>query len=258
MYLLQKKIEIIPVQIQKEINISDDIHQIILDSVYQINEKIHEDDILVIAQKIISKSENRYVNLDEVTISKEAKKLSENIKKDLRLLELILRESTSIIRQRNDLLIVETKNGFVCANAGIDRSNVSKEENIVLLLPKDPDRSAREIQEKIVKKTGKNIGVIISDTFGRPFRNGQVNVAIGIAGINPLKSYIGTKDIFGKTLRVTEIAIADEIASAAELVMEKSNKIPVAIIRGYKFEKDNSNKGISLLLRNKEKDEFRK
>lgn len=258
MYLLQKKIEIIPVQIQKEINISDDIHQIILDSVYQINEKIHEDDILVIAQKIISKSENRYVNLDEVTISKEAKKLSENIKKDLRLLELILRESTSIIRQRNDLLIVETKNGFVCANAGIDRSNVSKEENIVLLLPKDPDRSAREIQKKIVKKTGKNIGVIISDTFGRPFRNGQVNVAIGIAGINPLKSYIGTKDIFGKTLRVTEIAIADEIASAAELVMEKSNKIPVAIIRGYKFEKDNSNKGISLLLRNKEKDEFRK
>ena len=132
-------------------------------------------------------------------------------------------------------MIVETNQGFICANAGIDQSNVSKYQNRVLLLPRNPDQTANQIREEIKGKTGKKIAVIISDTFGRPFRNGQTNVAIGVSGVKPIKSYIGKKDMYGKVLKVTEIAIADEIAGASELVMGKSNNIPAVIIRGFNF-----------------------
>jgi coenzyme F420-0:L-glutamate ligase / coenzyme F420-1:gamma-L-glutamate ligase len=154
------------------------------------------------------------------------------------------------------LLIVETKHGFVCANAGIDQSNVGHDFDYIVLLPIDADRSARKIRNSLRKKTGKDIAVVISDTFGRPFREGQTNVAVGIAGIEPIKSYIGTSDMYGKKLRVTEIAVADEIASAAELVMGKAERIPVAIIRFYKYNKVEKT-SISKLIRSKEKDIFR-
>ena len=160
---------------------------------------------------------------------------------------------------------IETKYGFICANAGIDQSNVSIETDMVLLLPEDPDESAKKIRKNIYHKLKKNVSVIISDTFGRPFRKGQTNIAIGIAGIRPLKSYVGSKDSFGKVLQVTEIAIVDELASSAELVMGKTLEVPVAIIRGYQYQSvdlDNSNDvssdiSIKSLFREKSEDLFR-
>ncbi|HEY7506016.1 MAG TPA: coenzyme F420-0:L-glutamate ligase, partial [Nitrososphaera sp.] len=144
--------------------------------------------------------------------------------------------------------------GLICANAGVDQSNV--EGDAALLLPVDPDKSANRLRDSIGKKTGKEVAVIITDTFGRPFREGQTNVAIGIAGINPIKSYIGSRDMYGRKLKVSEIAIADEIASAAELVMGKSEGVPAAIIRGYSFEKAAKSSAKSL-QRSREQDLFR-
>ena len=176
--------------------------------------------------------------------------------KDPRLIELIRRESNNIVRHSGGIIIVETKLGFICANAGIDQSNVSVEGDVALLLPENPDKSAALLRSYIRNKSGKEIAVIISDTFGRPFRQGQTNVAIGLAGIEPIESYIGKSDIFGKKLKVTEIAVADEIASAAELAMGKTSKIPAVIIRGYSFTKSNSSR-VSSLIRSRKMDLFR-
>lgn len=197
--------------------------------------KIKNKDILVIAQKIISKQEGMFVELARVIPSKQALEIKKSVDKDPRLIELILQESRKIIKIFNKTMIVETNQGFICANAGIDQSNVSKNQDRVLLLPRNPDQTASRIRREIKRKTGKEIAVIISDTFGRPFRNGQTNVAIGVSGVKPIKSYIGKKDMYGNVLKVTEIAIADEIAGASELVMGKSNKIPAVIIRGFNF-----------------------
>jgi len=171
------------------------------------------------------------------------------------LVELILSESNEIVKIERDIIIAETKHGFVCANAGIDASNVGMLSNHVVLLPDNPDESARRIRNDIKSRTKINVSIIISDTFGRPFRKGQVNVAIGIAGIDPMVSYIGKTDMYGKILKVTEIAIADELASAAELVMGKSSRIPVAIIRGCHYTSGDSS--ISNISRSKEDDLFR-
>ena len=226
--------------------------------------EIYNNDIIVIAQKIISKSENRFFNLKDVIPSKKALEIFSIHEKDPRLIELILRESSDIIKVTNKTLIVETKYGFICANAGIDQSNVSYDTEGVLLLPENPDESANKIRKFIYNKIKKNVSIIISDTFGRPFRKGQTNVAIGIAGITPLKSYIGLKDSFGKILKVTEIAIVDELASAAELVMGKTLGVPVAIIRGYEHESQKlysedefGNFSIKTIFREKNQDLFR-
>jgi coenzyme F420-0:L-glutamate ligase / coenzyme F420-1:gamma-L-glutamate ligase len=168
---------------------------------------------------------------------------------------LILQESRKIIRVFDRTIITETFHGFICANAGIDQSNVSKSKNRVLLLPKDPDKSADSIRKEIYEKTRKNVAVLITDTFGRPFRMGQTNVAIGIAGINPLKNYKGKRDMFGKIMKVTEIAIVDEIAGAAELVMGKSQGIPVAIVRNAIYSKHHSS--IKKIVREETRDIFR-
>jgi coenzyme F420-0:L-glutamate ligase/coenzyme F420-1:gamma-L-glutamate ligase len=176
-----------------------------------------------------------FVELARVIPSKQALEIKKSVDKDPRLIELILQESRKIIKIFNKTMIVETNQGFICANAGIDQSNVSKNQDKVLLLPRNPDQTASRIRREIKRKTGKEIAVIISDTFGRPFRNGQTNVAIGVSGVKPIKSYIGKKDMYGNVLKVTEIAIADEIAGASELVMGKSNKIPAVIIRGFNF-----------------------
>ncbi len=222
----------------------------------EIGECIEDGDILVIAHKVVSKSENRFVNLKNIEPSEESKKLARTSYKDPRLIELIRRESNNIVRHSGGIIIVETKLGFICANAGIDQSNVSVEGDVALLLPENPDKSAALLRSYIRNKSGKEIAVIISDTFGRPFRQGQTNVAIGLAGIEPIESYIGKSDIFGKKLKVTEIAVADEIASAAELAMGKTSKIPAVIIRGYSFTKSNSS-SVSSLIRSRKMDLFR-
>jgi len=221
-------LQVIPIHIEKEIVPSDDLSDLILKS-----EKINEGDIIVVAQKIISKQEGRLIKLSSVTPSLLAEGISSQYKKDPRLTELILSESKRIIRMGRGVLIVETNNGFICANAGIDESNVK--QGYATLLPQNSDISAQHISNKILEQTQKHVAVIISDTFGRPFRMGQTNCAIGVSGLNPILDYAGTFDSFGKILRVTAIAVADELASAAELVMGKSLKCPFVIIRDYQF-----------------------
>ncbi|MFQ5782455.1 MAG: coenzyme F420-0:L-glutamate ligase [Nitrosopumilus sp.] len=220
--------QIIPLQLKKEISSSDDISKLILES-----SKINDGDIIVVAQKIVSKQEGQIVNLSELTPSLLAEGIASQYQKDPRIIELILSETKRIVRMNNGIIIVETNNGLICANAGVDESNVK--EGYATTLPINSDKSARTIRNKIKEKTGKNIAVIISDTFGRPFRMGQTNCAIGISGLNPILDYEGTKDTFGKVLRVTEIAVADELSSAAELIMGKILKCPIAIIRDYSF-----------------------
>ena len=249
------KIEIIPILIRDDIKKGDAIADLIIKSIKEKNESLQENDLIVITHKIISKAEGTTTDLRNIVPSEESKKISSNTGKDPRLVELIISQSNEIVKIERDIIITETKHGFVCANAGIDTSNVGKLSNHVLLLPDDPDESARNIRNDINAKTGVNVGIIISDTFGRPFRKGQVNIAIGIAGIDPIKSYIGKRDMYGNILRVTEIAIADEITSAAELVMGKSSRVPVSIVRGYNFTFYDSS--ISKVTRSKKDDLFR-
>ena len=237
-----------PIRIDKEIDSSDDIVDLILPSGHLL-----DGDVLVIAQKIISKHEGRVVKLSSVVPSLLAEGLGSQYQKDPRLIELILRESKKIVRIKNGIIIVETNNGFICANAGIDESNV--QNGYATLLPIDSDLSAELIRKEIHKKTGKSVAIIISDTFGRPFRLGQTNFAIGVSGINPIQDYVGTADSFGKILRVTEIAVADELCAAAELVMKKTSYCPVAVIRNYQFTHIASS--INQLIRNENEDLFR-
>ena len=249
------KIEIIPILIRDDIKKGDNIADLIIKSIKDKNESLQENDVVIITHKIISKAEGRTTDLRNIVPSEESKKISSNTGKDPRLVELIISQSNEIVKIERDIIITETKHGFVCANAGIDTSNVGKLSDHVLLLPDDPDESARNIRNDINAKTGVNVGIIISDTFGRPFRKGQVNIAIGVAGIDPIKSYIGKRDMYGKILKVTEIAIADEITSAAELVMGKSSRVPVSIVRGYNFSFNDSS--ISKVTRSKKEDLFR-
>jgi coenzyme F420-0:L-glutamate ligase/coenzyme F420-1:gamma-L-glutamate ligase len=247
-------IQIIPIRISADIMLYDDLNDMILEAISHSQIEIQNGDILVVTHKIVSKAEGRIVDLATVKPSTRAIRIAKEHDKDPRVIELILKESTQILRAKNGIIISETKHGFVCANAGVDQSNVEGDK--VVLLPVAPDESASRLQDAVKKKVGKEIAVVITDTFGRTFRNGQTNVAIGIAGINPIKSYIGTYDMYGKKLRVTEIAVADEISSAAELVMGKAEGTPVAIIRGYNFEKM-ARSSVKSLLRTRERDLFR-
>ena len=240
--------QVIPVQISNEIQVNDDLAELILSST-----EIKDNDILVIAQKIISKQEGRIIELSKIEPSLLAQGIASQYQKDPRIVELILSESKKIVRMQNGVIIVETNHGFICANAGIDESNVK--DGFATLLPIDSDNSAKKIKEAISNKTGKNIAIVVSDTFGRPFRNGQTNCAIGVSGISPILDYAGTQDAFGNILRVTAIAISDEIASTAELVMGKNNKCPVAIIRDYNFSNDKDI--ISEIIRPENEDLFR-
>ncbi len=247
-------IQITPIRISNEIVLHNDLSVIILDAIERSQTEIHNGDILVVTHKIVSKAEGRVVDLDSIKPSTKAISMAKEHNKDSRIMELILKESSQILRAKDGIIISETRHGFVCANAGVDQSNVKGDTAV--LLPLAPDESADRIRHAVKKKVGKEVAVIITDTFGRTFRNGQTNVAIGIAGINPIKSYIGTYDMYGRKLRVTEIAVADEIASASELVMGKAEGTPVAIIRGYDFEKA-SKASIKSLIRAKNRDLFR-
>ncbi len=213
-------------------------------------------DILVIAQTIVSRAEGRTVNLTTVTPSKKALKLAQKLEKRPELVEVILQASRKVVRAEQGHLIVETPHGFVCANAGVDSSNVPN-ENSVTLLPENPDGSAEKIRQTILELCDVEVAVILSDTHGRPFREGAINVAIGTAGLLPLKSYIGLTDLFGYELRSTKVAIADELASAAELLMGEADEgNAVVIIRGYNYEKGMAS--ARLLVREAERDIFRR
>ncbi|NVM05065.1 MAG: coenzyme F420-0:L-glutamate ligase [Candidatus Helarchaeota archaeon] len=233
----------------------DKIAEIIYNSI-QNQSPLEDEDIIVIAQSIISRAEGRVVNWTKINPTPEAIKLGKELDKDPRIVSLILNESVSISRKGHGKLIVELESGIVCANAGIDRSN-SGGINLVTLLPEDPDKSAKQIKEKIKQLSGLDIGIIISDTHGRPFRNGAINVALGISGFeNGILSYVGKKDLFNYELESSIINIVDELASAAELIMGESDEaIPVVLIRGYKYKIGNDTS--KSLIREKKFDLFR-
>lgn len=215
--------------------------------------KFENGDVLVVAQKIISKSEGRTAHLSGVVPSPKAHELAKPLNKDARLVEVILRESRRIVRT-DHVLIVETHHGFVCANAGVDQSNVPGED-VVTLLPVDPDLSARRLAEALRRLTHKRVSVIISDTFGRPWRLGLTNVAIGAAGVPALLDLRGTRDRDGKPLHATILAVADELAGAAGLAMGKAAGTPVVIIRGYEFRP--ANDSAARIIRPASEDLFR-
>ncbi|MFW9923919.1 MAG: coenzyme F420-0:L-glutamate ligase [Candidatus Thorarchaeota archaeon] len=248
-------IEIIPLKKFPIIKESDNIGKIILESLVENNLKIENNDIFVIAQSIISKAEGQIYNLEKIEPSKFAMEIALQSNKDPKLVELILQEAKNVCKFRNGVLVTETKHGFVCANSGIDKSNVPGNNNVTLL-PKDPDISAMKIRKKIEEETKKKVAIIISDTHNRPFRLGAINIAIGCSGIEPLLSYIGKKDLFDYELKSSVTNIADQLCSAAGLIMGEANEgIPVIIIRGYKYERNEIS--ARTLVRPAERDYFR-
>ncbi len=217
---------------------------------------IEENDVMVVTHVVVSKAEGNIVNLNEVEPSKKAKEIAQQTNKDPALVEVILRETKEIVRIGQNSIITETKSGVICANAGVDRSNVSGDSNVVPL-PKNPNASAQNIRQEIKRLTGANVAVIVSDTHGRPLRLGEINVAVGVAGIKPIRDRRGEKDLFGYVLRIKQTAIADELSSAAELVIgQASEGIPAAIIRGYSYQTTEDAHTVPL-IRSKEKDLFR-
>ena len=229
------KVSIIPIMNLPEFDTGHEIVEELIKSLEDNKISLEDSDVIVITQKIISKVEGRKIDINKEDIE-----------------EVIKSESLQIIRKRGETVIAKTKHGFICANAGIDKSNI--EEGSALLLPEDPDKTSRDIRKKIEHKTGKKISVIICDTFGRAWRKGQTNVAIGSSGIEPLESYIGEKDTFDNELFATEIAIVDELAGAAELVMKKSDNIPIVVIKGVKY--NISDLGVDELIRDAQEDFF--
>jgi coenzyme F420-0:L-glutamate ligase/coenzyme F420-1:gamma-L-glutamate ligase len=212
----------------------DDLSQLILAAARKQQVALENGDILVITQKIVSKAEGRTRRLAEVAPSGFAKTIAASTNHDPRHVEIILQESLRAVRMRDGHLIMETKHGFVCANSGVDRSNVEGDEEVTLL-PIDPDSSAERIRKNIGRQLGIDVVVVITDTFGRAWRTGQVNFAIGLSGMRPEKDYRGSEDMFGYKLIVTKIAVADELAAAGELVMNKTDQVPVAVIKGYRY-----------------------
>ncbi len=257
-----RRIEIIGVGGLPEVREGDDLAALAVGAAEAQGEPLREGDVLAIAQKVVSKAEGRTVDLGDVAPSPEAVAFASAAGRDPRIVELALRESRAVVaRDRaRGILITETPTGLVCANSGIDSSNVPGEET-VLLLPRDPDASAARIAADARRLGGvRSLGVVICDTFGRPWRTGQVNVAIGAAGVRALVDYRGTGDSFGRELRVTEIACADEIAGAAELVMGKTDGVPVAIVRGLPpglVGPPDDPAGAGSMIRDRESDLFR-
>lgn len=213
-------------------------------------------DVVVVTQKVVSKAEGRIVHLAEITPSDFAIEYATAWGKDPRVVEVVLREAVRVVRMDNGIIITETRHGFRCANSGVDASNVGPEsDDTVALLPEDSDASARGIRQGIRDATGADVAVIISDTFGRPWREGAENVAIGVAGMEAVWDYRGTHDLYGRELQTTVVAIADELAAAAELVTNKLTKVPAAIVRGYPYQPGDS--GVAPLVRGRETDMFR-
>ena len=238
-----------------EVHAGDDLPAQIVDAARSHAVAIEAGDVLVVTQKIVSKAEGRVVELASVTPSPFAVEYAARFEKDARQIEVVLGETRRVVRMERGVLICETHHGFVCANAGVDASNVEK-TGTVCLLPVDPDSSARGLRERLRAALGIEVAVIVSDTFGRPWREGHVNFAIGVAGIEPLIDYAGQRDPAGYELKVTQMAVADELAAAAELVHGKLARVPVAIIRGAEYAV--SGEAVtSSLIRPPERDLFR-
>jgi coenzyme F420-0:L-glutamate ligase / coenzyme F420-1:gamma-L-glutamate ligase len=231
------EIRILPVRGVGEVRPGDDVAAVLVEAFEGQGQRFETGDVLVVTQKIVSKAEGRIVDLSTVTPSEKAQEIaaSASTPKDPRQVEVALRESANIIRLERGIMISETRHGFICANAGVDASNLA-ERTEVCMLPIDSDVSADRIRVGIRERTGAEIAVIVSDTFGRPWRSGQTNVAIGVSGMLAVHDYRGQTDSAGLVLVVTEIAVADELASAAELAMGKLDRVPAAVIRGYPFE----------------------
>jgi len=247
------RLEVIGIAGLPEIEEGDDLTDMIIRGLEGQGLKLQEGDAIVVTHKIVSKAEGRIRKISDVTPSNFAKTLAKVIRKDARLVEIILQESKRLIKMSKGILICETKHGFICANAGVDQSNVSP--GTVTLLPLDADASAEKLSRGLRRRTGVDVPVVISDTFGRPWREGQVDVAIGVFGMKPIKDYRGIKDKQGYELRVTQIAIADQLASAAELVMGKTDGVPVVLIRGARF--DRGVGAARQLIRRADRDLFR-
>lgn len=229
------EVRIIAIRDLPMVEAGDDIIDQIINASEKQGTPLKNKDIVVITQRIFSKAQGLVVPLDDYQPSSFAIEYAERTEKDPRLVEAVLQESTRIIRQVGGVLITETKHGFKCANAGVDGSNVGGDD-LISLLPKDPDQDCQEVCDIIKVRLGLDVGVVMTDTFGRPWRHGQTNVAIGVAGMQPMRDYVGATDLDGKELRVTTICVADEIAGSAELVMGKLDAVPAAIVRGYPFE----------------------
>jgi coenzyme F420-0:L-glutamate ligase/coenzyme F420-1:gamma-L-glutamate ligase len=249
-------VQVIAVEGLPLIRKGDNLAQLICSAAEKQHTPIQNGDVLVATHVAVSKAEGNVVNLDKVVPSKKANEIAKKTGKDPALVEIILRESKDIVRMRDSVLITESRQGFICANSGVDRSNVEGERNVAPL-PRDPDLSAKKIRQEMKKLTGCDVAVIVSDTHGRPFRMGEVNVAVGVSGLKPIRDRRGEKDLFGYVLRIKQTAIADELASAAELVIGQANEgIPVAIIRGYNYPKSDTAKATEL-IRSREKNLFK-
>ena len=245
--------EVIGVEGIGEVRPGDDVARIVVQAAAAQGTPLVAGDVLVLSQKVISKAEGRLLNLTDITPSTMATTFATELGRDPRLIEVILRESRRVVRMDRGVLVTETRHGWVCANAGVDQSNV--DADMVALLPEDPDRSARAFRDAVRAQTRVEIHVIVADTFGRPWREGLVNVAIGVAGFAPLRSYLGERDPAGRPLQATILAIADELAAAAEPVMGKLDRIPAAIVRGLPLAP--SEEGSKALLRDPARDLFR-
>ncbi len=226
-------ISLIPVHGLPEIQQDDDLAAMVVEHV-----ALEDRDVLVLAQKVVSKAEGRVVRVDDYDASARAVELAGD-ERDPRELEVILRESRRVVRERGPLVISETSHGFVCASAGVDHSN-APEPGTLVLLPSDPDASARAVRERVRELTGRDVGVVVSDSFGRPFRHGTTDVAIGLAGVLPILDLRGTTDRIGYELRTSRVAVADQIAGAADLARGKADGVPAVVVRGLRLEGDGS------------------
>ena len=246
------EVRVSPVEGIKRIARGDDLSEIITEALSRNGLELVDGDIVVVTQKVVSKSEGRLVELAGVRPSRRAKDIAAELGRDARVVELALRESRMVVRKGHGVLITETRHGFVCANSGIDMSNV--EEGYVALLPLDPDASSRRIRRGLERATLKRLAVIVTDTFCRPWREGQLDLAIGFSGISPTQSLVGKRDPYGYLLKVTQPAVVDEVA-AAELVMKKLSMVPVAIVRGVAYQRGEA--GVKSIVRKRQLDLFR-
>ena len=251
---MSDELRILPVRGIGEVPAGADLAGLILAALAERQQPLADRDVLVVTQKIVSKAEGRIVDPAEVEPSHMAAMAAAQGHKDARYYEVVLRESRRVVKMDRGVLVTETHHGLICANSGVDESNVAG-GSTVTLLPVDPDGSARALRDALRERAGVDVAVIISDTFGRPWREGQVNVAIGVAGIAPLADYAGVHDTYGYLMQASNIAVADEIASAAELVMGKVDAVPVAIVRGYPYVAAEAS--ARALIRAPEKDLFR-
>jgi coenzyme F420-0:L-glutamate ligase/coenzyme F420-1:gamma-L-glutamate ligase len=248
-------IEIIAIAGLPEVREGDNVAAMIYDALRKHDDSLRAGDVVVVAQKIVSKAEGAVIDLNTVMPSDRASELAETVLKDPRLVEIILQQSAQVIRAVPGVLITETIHGLVCANSGVDSSN-SAEDDQVIILPPDPDGSARTLRTALESRSGVEIGVIVSDSFGRPWREGSTNVAVGIAGLQPLEDARGQGDDHGRVLHATVVAVADELASAAQLVMGEFGGVPAAIVRGAPITMSD-NVSANALQRSPEADLFR-